>query len=197
MRLITIALFVCLSVYAQSTVNVRASGRPSIEGTEDLGYRDGSGNQEYLCTADSPSNTTVFTRDGSGAQPASFSTTIVTITNIVVSGSTATATFSGDHGLRPANWITLSGATVDADLNGSYKVATAGSSTTLTFTVANVTATTYTDATLRITTTAPRSNARVWSIQRMYYTGSSWDRSAWAQGDPQFKGSCDNRTTYF
>lgn len=194
MRILLIALLVCASAIAQT--NVRQSARPSTEGTEDLAFRDGSGNTEYVCTADSPSATSSFARNGSGVQPNS-SVALVNITNIVVASTTATVTFDGDHGLRPGNWITVSGATVDTDLNVRVKIATVGSSTTLTFTVANVTATTYTESTLRITTTAPRSNANVWSLNRLYYTGSAFDRSVWAQGDPQFKGSCDSRTTYF
>jgi hypothetical protein len=195
MKRMLIALAVCACAFGQTVV--RTSARPAPEGAEELFYRDGSGNSEYYCVADSPSLTSIFSVTAALSLQPRTSISVVNVTDITVVGTTATVTFSGAHGLRVSNRLVVSGATVDTDLNGSYNVATVGSSSTLTFTVASVSAATYNEATLKISTTAPRSNSNVWSIQRNYYTGAAFDRSAWAYGAPSGDKACDSRTDYF
>lgn len=78
----------------------------------------------------------------------------LTLTSIVNSGTTATITFHSTHygtvELQAGDTITISGATVDTDLNGTYTV-NSKTSTTVTVTTASVTNATYTESTLTVT----------------------------------------------
>jgi hypothetical protein len=96
-----------------------------------------------------------------------------TLTNIVVLTNTGTVTTAAAHGLTIGNRVTIAGATVDTDLNGTYYVQTVPSSTTFTITTASVANATYTDATMTLSTTAPRTTAAIWNIERFGYDGSS------------------------
>lgn len=194
MKRLLIALALCACAFGQNTT--RVSDRPSPEATEDLYFYDGSSNLEYICTADAPSVTSVFGVTASNSNQPRSSISAVTITNIVDSSNTATVTFSGAHGLAVGHRFTISGATVDTDLNGTYTVATVADSTHITFTSANVSDATYTDAALIITTTAPRTNANVWSIKKFSYTSTSINRGRWLYGTPSNNLACDSRTTY-
>lgn len=189
-----IALSLCACAFGQTIV--RTSDRPAPEGTEELYFYDGSSNLEYLCTTDTPSLTSVFGVTASSSNQPRSSIAFVNITNIVVLTNTATVTFSGAHGLGVGHRIVVAGATVDTDLNGTYTVATVGSSTTLTFTTASVANATYTDATLTITTTAPRTNSTVWSIRKYAYTSTTLNRARWLYGTPANTLACDSRTGY-
>jgi hypothetical protein len=74
------------------------------------------------------------------------------VIQIVVSGTTATITTPFPHGWSTGSTLTISGVTSDTDLNGTHTL-TVGSTTTATFTVASVTAGTYstdTDSGLRM-----------------------------------------------
>lgn len=76
------------------------------------------------------------------------------LTNIVVSGSTATITTTCQPGLTAGtSRVQVRGAS-DSDLNGTYTVATTPTATTYTISVSNVTAGTYTDANLSVSNTA-------------------------------------------
>lgn len=196
MKRVIIALALCACASAQNT-SVRTSDRPAQEGNELLVYRDGGSNVEYLCYADSPNATSIFAVTASGSVQPNTTIAIANITSIVVSTNTATLTTTQAHGLRVGARITVSGATVDTDLNGAYTVATVGSGTTLTFTTASVANATYNEATLLVRTNAPRSNSKVWSIQRNFYTSTSFDRAVWAWGSPAAEFACDSRTAYF
>tara|TARA_R110000868_G_scaffold396287_2_gene668432 strand:+ start:312 stop:935 length:624 start_codon:yes stop_codon:yes gene_type:complete len=96
-----------------------------------------------------------------------------TLTNVVVLTNVGTVTTSAAHGLTIGNRVTIAGATVDTDLNGSYYVQTVGSSTTFTITTASVANATYTDAGMSLYTTAPRTTESIWSIERFGYDGSN------------------------
>ena len=183
-RLIMLALACVAAVLAQDGPTVVQSEGPPNSKWTSLLFRDGSSNTEYVCFA--PLRQPTFTFRRSGTSP--------TITQIVDSGTTGTVTFSAAHGLAVGNRIVISGATVDTDLNGTYLVATVGSSTTLTITTASVTDATYTDATLAIATSAPRSSVAIWTIQRIFYTSTEADRTTWAEGG-NGNQICDNRAS--
>lgn len=194
MKRLLIAFAVCACAFAQSVV--RTSDRPAPDGTEELYFYDGSSNLEYLCTADTPSVSSVFAVTASSSNQPRTSIAVANITNVVVLTNTATVTFSAAHGLAVGHRVVVAGATVDTDLNGTYTVATVGSSTTLTFTTASVANATYTDATLTIATTAPRSNSNIWSIRKYAYTSTSINRGRWLYGTPAANLACDSRTSY-
>lgn len=152
-----------------------------------LVFRDGSNNQQYICTA-------------LAKQPNYTWSTTALVTNIVDAGTTATITFPAAHGLSTDNRIVIAGVTsVGATgLNGSFKV-TVTSTTQLTITTSGVTDGTYTptsDPALKISTTAPRTSANQWQILRQYYTGAYLDRGSYAEGDLEPNKSCDARATY-
>lgn len=148
-----------------------------------LSFKNGNGDLEYVC----------FT---SPDQP-SFSWTRVdaTLTSIVVLTDTGTVTTSTAHGLQPGNLVTLAGATVDTDLNGTYVVQTVGSTVTFTITTASVANNTYVEATLTAATTAPRTTAAIWSIQKLVYDAGNFNTHVqWAGGLPSaYKYIADNR----
>lgn len=130
--------------------------------------------------------------------PATFSwtRTASTLTSIVDSGSTSTVTTSTAHGLQVGNLVTVSGATVDTDLNGTYYIQSVGSTTTLTITTSGVTDATYTEATLAVATSVARSTQPIWSIEKRSYTAANLDRIQWARnGSGDFGNVCDDRAT--
>ena len=149
MRTIIAGLFLSLVAFAQDSGPVFTK----------LLYYDASSNLEYVCTARAVQATWQYTRADS------------TITNIVDSSNTATATVP-NHGLSVGNLITVSGATVDTDLNGTYYVQTVTDANTFTFTSASVSDATYTDATLVISGTAARNTQPIWEIQKLIYSGT-------------------------
>jgi hypothetical protein len=54
---------------------------------------------------------------------------------------------------------------------------------------------TYTESTLKITTTAPRDTLPIWSIEKLTYSGSNLTQIQWAQGSTGAGFICANRTT--
>lgn len=134
-----------------------------------------------------------------GSVPATFSWTRAasTLTSIVVSSNTATATTSTAHGLAIGNQVTVAGATVDTDLNASYRILTVPSSTTFTFTTVAVANATYVDATMTLSTTAPRTTVAIWSISFLAYDGSNnLSGITWANGNKRtYTSICANRAT--
>lgn len=124
-----------------------------------------------------------------------FSVAAGTITNIVVSSNTATATITA-HGLATGQRITISGATVDTDLNSTTGyVITVTTADAFTFTTASVADATYTDAGLVVATTAPRTNAACWAIKKLTYTTSLLTATRWAEGSTAAGNIWDNRAT--
>lgn len=106
-----------------------------------------------------------------------------TLTSIVVSSNTGTVTTSSAHGLQIGQLVTVSGATVDTDLNASYYVQTVPSTTTITITTANVANATYNESTLVMSTQAPLTTQPVWAITKLTYDGSgNLVSKGWANG---------------
>jgi hypothetical protein len=97
--------------------------------------------------------------------------------------------------------VTIAGATIDTDLNGTYTIATTATATTFTFTTANVSDATYTEATLNVSTPYARDSQLVWSIWKNYYTTTYLDRSTWARGTngpaTAYQFACSAMATYF
>jgi hypothetical protein len=138
-------------------------------------------NMEYVCYARTP-------------QPAfTWSISAGTMTNIVDAANTATVTIGSAHGLALGNGVTVSGASSDPDLNGTYLVQSIISPTQFTITTANVTDATYAVTSITVSTTAPRSSAPIWAIQKMTYSGDNMIMKQWAGGAPSVKWACDNR----
>jgi hypothetical protein len=195
-RLLLLAVCLCGVVSAQSAVAI--SDIPIKEATEERFYRDGSGNVEYICTAVAtirPEST--WTRSADSSYQPSSTVAQGTLTSIAVLTNVATATTSVAHGYSIGQWVTVTGGSVDTDLNGFYKIASVPSGTTFTFVVANVSDATYNEATLRFSSSAPRTNALVWAIKKFIYTGGDIDRSLPARGNLSMDKACDSRTTYF
>lgn len=176
-RLAAVAV-TALMLGAQSQVSV--SNFPNkIEPAMVVIAKNGAGAPTHICYANpgGPWN--------NNSIPATFSWTRAanTLTSIAVATNTATATTSTAHGLVIGNPAVVSGATVDAQLNGTYTILTVPSATTFTFTTVAVSDATYTEATLALATTAPRTTVNIWSIQNIRYDGSGYyDGSAWAGG---------------
>ena len=173
---ITLLLFwisLANSLYAQ------AGGSPVVvmrtQPTTVLNFYDGSGNLEYVCTTSYPATRTVFSVAAS------------TLTSIVDSSNTSTLTIPS-HGLAVNNQITIAGAT-DTDLNTTFIVQTVSDANTITITTSSVTDTTYNEAALTVTTTAPRSSAAIWQITKFTYSGSSQIRKQNSRPNQ----ICDNR----
>lgn len=158
-------------------------------GETTLIFRDGSNNQQYVCTALSIQPT--YTWSGSSM-----------ITSIVDSGTTATITFAANHGLSNDNRIFILGmtsaGTTALNAAAGFKV-TVSSATVVTITTSGVTDGNYTpttDPAMAIWTVAPRTTAATWQIIRQYFTTTYLDRVANAEGDISPSKICDNRATY-
>jgi hypothetical protein len=173
------ALLLSLPLFAQRGQLVDVFGGQSQVPVTSLFFRDVSNNTEYICTA---------TRD----QPL-YTWTLASkaLTNIVVLTNVGTVTTAAAHGLSPGNLVTVTGATVDTDLNASYYVQTVGSTVTFTITTSGVSDATYVDAGLAISTNAPRNTAAIWDIQKFSYTTTYLDR---IQSSPP-RSICANRAT--
>lgn len=158
------------------------SGAPSKEGWSTFIAVDGSGYQEYVGMARSTQPIPTVALIGALG--------LVSITN---SGTTATVAWTA-HGLATGNRVIVLGATVDTDLNGSYPITVTGADA-FTFTTASVGNAAYTEATLGITTSAPRASDPVWSIMRIYYAGSAQTSIRWQEGRSDANAIWANRAT--
>lgn len=181
MRKFLCGAVVCLAALPLSAIDGVPEGPPP-DGWTTLLFYTGS-NLEYVCQA-------------RGLQPNfSYRRSDSTITSITDSGTTSTAVVP-NHGLAVGNAVTISGATVDTDLNGTYYVQTVADADTFTITTANVSDAAYTESTLVITTTAPRDTAAIWSVQKLSYDGSdNLIRKQWASGSSTYRAICANRAT--
>ncbi len=84
-----------------------------------------------------------------------------TLTKIEVSSDVATVTTLVDHGLATGSFVTVSGATADRDLNGTYNVATVPNSRKFTFATTNVANGTYQNKGLGVGNGIPRSTSGI------------------------------------
>lgn len=119
-----------------------------------------------------------------------------TLTNITVATNVATATTVSAHQLYKGARVTVSGATVDTDLNGTYTILTVPSSTTYTFTTAAVADATYTDSGLTVSTNWPLLSLAKWSIKVFTYTGTLVDGIYDANSTTSPSLACSNRASY-
>jgi hypothetical protein len=183
----TVAIFAIFAIvcFAQGPVVNQTSGPPP-EATQNLFYYDANNNLQYNCRAPQRQSPTTYTRSASS------------LTSIAVSSNTATMTTAAAHGLYIGAIVTVTGASVVPALNGTYKVLTVPSSTTLTFTTSGVGNATYNEATLVVTTTYPLTTANRWAIQVFTYdaTTNSITGSYWANTSVGYGLACTNRTSY-
>lgn len=191
MRTITVLILSCAALFGQTnnkgqTVNLTAVPEQAI--TRLSFY---TANQEiYRCEAVAVQPSFAWRRSST------------TITNVVDAANVSTVTTSTAHGLTAGNKVVITGATVDADLNGTYVIQTVGATTTFTITTANVTDATYTDATLVITTTAPRTTEAIWAVRRWVYDATDNTQAQWAttsvgttSGGVRMTAVCGDRAT--
>lgn len=137
----------------------------------------------YSCRARSFQPTATFARSDS------------TLTSIVDSSNTSTVTTASAHGLAVNDKVVISGATVATALNGTYVIQSVGSTTTFTVTTSGVADATYTESTLKFTTTAPRDTAAIWSITKYTYVSNAVTAVQWANGTSAPNQICANRAT--
>jgi hypothetical protein len=145
------------------------SGAPVKEGWTTIIALDGSNNPEYIGMARAWQPTKTLVRAAGGP-----------FVSVAVSTNVGTVNWTA-HGLAAGNRVTIAGATVDTDLNGTYVVATAATDS-FTITTAAVADATYTEATLTITTNAPSTSDPIWSIQKTVYSGANPVAVKWAEG---------------
>lgn len=186
-RILSLVILAASAILAQDGTAVSPSQGPPYVAYSSLYFYDGSGNVIYICQARSQQPNFSWTRAAT------------TLTSIVVSSNTGTVTTSTNHGLAVGNKVTVSGATVDTDLNGTYFIQTVGSATTFTITTANVGNATYNESTLALATTAPRSTANIWDIRKFIYDGSglltNFQHAKGATNAGSNASICDNRAT--
>lgn len=131
-----------------------------------LYYYDGSNNLQYICKTPAFRTAQSYTWGVTAALNQGTLTSIVVLTNV------GTVTTSADHGLAVGNLVVVSGSTTAA-LNGTYVIQTVPTSTTFTITTSGVANATYNNAAMTMTTTAPRTTATGWSIEKFTYDASS------------------------
>lgn len=180
-KLLLSVIIFASSLCAQRGIEVNLSQSPPISAYTKLFFYDGSNQLEYVCTALSQQPSFSWTRAAS------------TLTSIVDAANTSTVTTSTAHGLAVGNLVTITGATVDTDLNGTYFIQTVGSTTTFTITTSGVSDATYTESTLVVATTAPRSSASMWDITKYIYAATLMSHAQHAGGKSATNSICDNR----
>jgi len=137
-----------------------------------------------------------YTCEAPAIQPAFYwSRNNSTLTNIVDSSNTGTATTSTAHGLQIGNKVTVSGGTVDTDINGTFIILTVPSTTTFTYASASVSDATYTESTLRIMTTAPRDTAGIWKVKKFRTVSALLQSVQTAVGGRPYGQVCADRAT--
>ncbi len=171
--------------FSQEGQQVNISGSNPISGYTDLFFYSGS-DLQYSCRAKSQQPTKTFGRTAP---------TPYVLTSIVVLTNVGTVTTVSDNGLKVNDKIVITGATVDTDLNGTYKVATVTNSKVFTIVTVSVANATYTESTLQFTTTAPLTTLPIWGIKKYTAVASQITASQWANGTSGASQICDNRAT--
>lgn len=180
-KLFLLVITLAPALLAQEGIQVNSSIGPPLRPFTKLNYYTGS-DLIYTCLTAS-------------VQPSyRVSVGASTLTSIVVLTNVGTVNWTA-HGLAVGNLITVSGATVDIDLNGTYYVQTVPGADSFTITTAAVADATYTEATLAVSTTAPRNNAAIWSIQKFTYDTGKLTVSQWANGTTSMVHKCSDRAT--
>jgi hypothetical protein len=182
-RLMILAAAFAASAVAQMGVAVSATDDPPARAIVTQAFYDGSGNFAYACKAVQADPRRAATAWSVGAG----------LTNIVVSGNVATATFTTVPGLYPHARVTLTGSATAA-LNGTYTL-TAASGSTVTFATSGVGNATYTDAT--VTSTWPLLTSAVWAIKVYAYDGSNrYAGESYAADTVSYSLKCSDRGNY-
>ena len=185
MKTILAVLTASLLMWGQEGNPVNVSISPPTSAWTALYFYSGT-DLQYICEAKSIQPTATFIV--SGATP-------FVLTSIVVLTNVGTVTTVSDNGLKVNDQIVVSGATVDTDLNGTYKIATITNSKVFTIATVSVANATYNEATLKFTTTAPRTTLPIWSIEKITVATSLVTMRQWAQGTSGASKICDNRAT--
>lgn len=178
-----LAVALLCSAQPNATIVNQTGGPPPTPAWISKFFNDGT-NVTYECRAMSIGALTQYKRTDS------------TLTSIVDSGTTGTVNATA-HNLYAGAYVTVSGATVDTDLNGSYVVKTVPDANSFTITTASVGDTTYTESTLVVSTNNPRLDAAVWAIKVFRYDTTFPDLVKWAKGAvwPQ-NLKCTERANY-
>jgi hypothetical protein len=162
-------------------------------------FYDGSGNQRYICTAPAnlPYQTSVPVTT-SIQPPAPVSIASGTLTNITVSGGTATVTVSStspwNAGTYAEMQIVVSGSATAA-LNGGYTITSNNTNTTtfvFTTTAGNAT---YTDANLKISTNNPLLIQAAWQLVVFSFNTSNQTTGAYT-ANAGYSFPCSGRSNY-
>lgn len=160
MSLLFLLLFLAFSAMRAhgQTPNVVISQQPPETPQTVKMFYNGSNQIEYVCKA-----------NGWKTQ-AQWSTSAGTLIQIQVTSGTATVTTSSSHGVIVGTELVISGSNTSG-VNGSYVVTSVG---TLTMTLnKSMPDGTYSDNSLRVTVTQPKTSAAVWTIQKFLYSGSN------------------------
>lgn len=193
MKRLILALACAVSLYAQSPVNV-SGGPPPAPFVTLLDY---SGT--YLTYVGIAPQFLQPTAACSGLGSSCIQRSDSTLTSIVVLTNVATVTCSTACGVWKGQRVTVSGASVDTDLNGTYTVTSNTDTTATTYTVAtaNVANATYTESTLRIATNQPLTTQATWAIQALKYDGSNnLISTSWANASVATVLAFSARATY-
>ncbi len=185
MKTLLLLIGVVSAALGQEGAPVNVSISAPLVGYTNLYFYSGT-DLQYACRAKSQQPQVVFSTAGS---------TPFVLTSIVVLTNVGTVTTVSDNGLKVNDRIVITGATVDTDLNATYKIATVTNSKVFTIATVSVANATYTDATLQFATTAPRTTMPVWSIQKYTAVANQITASQWAIGTSGTSQICDNRAS--
>lgn len=157
-------------------------------------FYDASSNTRYTCTAPAILPYSAYTP----ALPSTISIAAGSLTNIVVSGGTATVTVSSTSSWNAGTYddmsIVVSGSATTA-LNGAYVVTSQNTQTT-TFTFTTTASNgTYTDSTLQISTNNPLLTQLAWSLTVFTYDSSSRTTGI-LQVNAGYQFACSSRSNY-
>lgn len=191
MKYAIVVLLICAACFAQDNSKgqlISINPGPPPQAVSSLNFYSG-GDLIYRCQAVSIQPT--FTWYVSSVVPPGS-----TLTSIVVNTNVGTVTTVGDHGLQVGNKITVAGSTTAA-LNGVYSIATVPTTSTFTIATSGVSNATYNTSALKFYTTAPRSNAAIWSVHAYTYSSSNLTVDQWANGSTSMNQICDNRASLY
>ncbi len=192
MKTLICTLALAVSVFAQSVV--RVSQAPTDVPIRRVLFCDNA--LQSACLSTDPVKYVCIARQDT-AQTTTVQRSDSTLTSIVVLTNVGTVTTASAHGLYQGARVTITGATVDTDLNASYVVQSVSSSTVYTITTASVGNATYTDAGLVISTREPLTTASLWAIQVVVSNASAFATGAyWANASTGYALACSNRTSY-
>lgn len=175
MRSVTVTVALLLSALlagGQSVTRTIQFGCPASDPCVTLNDVDGGGYTIYIGRANQKLNSNGVCSGISNPGANCIKRGDSTLTSIAVTSQVATITCQSTCGVAKSWEMTISGATVDADLNGRCTVASTPSPTTYTCAVTNVSNATYTESTLRVDTFFPLTTQKMWTVQAFAWDGS-------------------------